>query len=56
VAKVRRRLAGDTEPRTPVTEPPSAPLTDVRGSVAEVVYNPIREVMDSNGRIYYISH
>ena len=56
VAKVRRRLAGDTEPPTPVTEPPSAPLTDVRASVADVVYNPIREVMDSNGRIYYISH
>ena len=56
VAKVRRRLAGDTEPPAPVTEPPSAPLTDVRASVADVVYNPIREVMDSNGRIYYISH
>jgi soluble lytic murein transglycosylase-like protein len=56
VAKVRRRLAGDTEPRTSVTEPPTSatePRTSVSGAV---VYNPIREVMDSNGRIYYISH
>ena len=63
VAKVRRRLAGDPEPRTPVTEPRTPvtePRTSVSGELTEAipaaVYNPIREVMDSNGRIYYISH
>jgi len=49
VAKVRQRLAGATEASTPVAEP-STPVSDA------VVYNPIREVMGANGRIYYISH
>jgi soluble lytic murein transglycosylase-like protein len=55
VAKVRRRLAGDTEPRTPVTEPRTS-VSGATEAIPAVVYNPIREVMDSNGRIYYISH
>ena len=49
VAKVRQRLASATEPVTPVAEP-GPPASDA------VVYNPIREVKDSSGRVYYISH
>jgi soluble lytic murein transglycosylase-like protein len=56
VAKVRRRLAGDTEPPTSVTEPRTSVSGELTEAIPAVVYNPIREVMDSNGRIYYISH
>jgi len=56
VAKVRRRLAGDPEPRTPVTEPRTSVSGELTEAIPAAVYNPIREVMDSNGRIYYISH
>lgn len=55
VAKVRQRLAADTEPPTPVADP-AASVTEPRTSVSGPLYNPIREVMDSNGRIHYISH
>jgi len=50
VAKVRQRLAG-APPRQETAEH-AAPKTD---ALAEV-YNPIREVMAANGKIYYISH
>jgi soluble lytic murein transglycosylase-like protein len=58
VAKVRRRLAGDTEPRTPVSGASNEAIAaqNATEAIPAVVYNPIREVMDSNGRIYYISH
>jgi soluble lytic murein transglycosylase-like protein len=51
VAKVRQHLVGATEPRN------TEPRTSVSGTetVPADVYNPIREVMDANGRIYYTS-
>lgn len=69
VAKVRQRLAGATEPRTSVSDVLAAPK-ETGGSPSAVqsndapttetipaeVHNPIREVMDANGKIYYISH
>jgi hypothetical protein len=57
LAKVRRHLAGTTEPRS--TEPPTA-VSGASDAGAEAApadaRNPIREVMDANGKIYYISH
>jgi soluble lytic murein transglycosylase-like protein len=55
VAKVRQRLAGTPEPR------PTGQSATVSGAlppetVPAVVYNPIREVTDANGKVYYISH
>src|ERR1039457_2311149 len=69
VAKVRQGLAGATEARTSVTGVLTAPK-ETGGSPSAVqsndapttetipaeVHNPIREVMDANGKIYYISH
>jgi len=55
VAKVQQRLAGTPEPRA------TDPSTSVSGAlptetVPAVVYNPIREVTDANGKVFYISH
>jgi len=56
VAKVR---AGTTEPRTPVSgvnETGASPsAVQSNDAVLPEVYNPIREVRDANGRIYYTS-
>ncbi|MGA2740671.1 MAG: lytic transglycosylase domain-containing protein [Bryobacteraceae bacterium] len=69
VAKVRQRLAGTLVPPTPATGVLTA-STETGGSPSAVqsndvqpaetapaeVRNPIREVMDANGKVYYISH
>lgn len=59
VAKVRRR-SGGAEPHTPVSgagqtgaSPAALPSNDA--SAPAEPYNPIREVKDANGKIYYIS-
>jgi soluble lytic murein transglycosylase-like protein len=51
VAKVRRRLANAPEPS--VTEPAATAPPVSEPPVP--VYNPIREALDANGRIYYTS-
>jgi len=51
VAKVRRRLAN--APAPPVTEPAATAPPVAEPPVP--VYNPIREAVDANGRIYYTS-
>jgi len=55
VAKVRQRLAGATAG----TAQPGAAVSGVLPAAAEtspaVVYNPIREVTDANGKVYYTS-
>ena len=69
VAKVRQRLAGTAEPRMSVNgvlaasletgaAPSAVPLNDAQPveNIPAEVHNPIREVMDANGKIYYISH
>jgi soluble lytic murein transglycosylase-like protein len=53
VAKVRKRLAGAAGPSP--TEPPTSVSGAAETTPAEV-HNPIREVMDANGKVYYISH
>jgi len=54
VAKVRQRLAGLETGAAP-SAVPSNDAQPVENIPAEV-HNPIREVMDANGKIYYISH
>jgi len=60
VARVQRRLAA-AGPRSASSGVPAAPPDgatsgeNAGGSVPAEVHNPIREVMDANGRIYYIS-
>jgi soluble lytic murein transglycosylase-like protein len=62
VAKVRQRLAGAPALKETGGSPSAVQSNDAtaRENAAETipaaVYNPIREVMDANGKIYYISH
>jgi soluble lytic murein transglycosylase-like protein len=52
VARVRQRLAGAAEPH------PTEQRTSLSGATETVpaeVHNPIREVVDANGKIHYIS-
>ncbi len=61
VTKVRRKLASAAndaapEPRPSATEPRTSVSGESADAIPPVVYNPIREVVDANGRIYYISH
>jgi soluble lytic murein transglycosylase-like protein len=57
VAKVRQHLATTTEPRTePRTTEPRTSVSGATETIPAEVHNPIREVMDANGKIYYISH
>ena len=58
VAKVRRRLAGAggaKEAGGTSSPVPSGDAKTAENAPAQV-YNPIREVTDANGKIYYISH
>jgi hypothetical protein len=53
VAKVRRHLAATTEPR--IAEPRTSVSGETIPAPLGQAYNPIREVTDANGRIYYTS-
>jgi soluble lytic murein transglycosylase-like protein len=57
VAKVRQRLAG-AAPKETGAAPSAVQSNDGQPADATPaeVHNPIREVMDANGKIYYISH
>jgi hypothetical protein len=56
VAKVQQRLAGT--PNETAAAPSAVQSNDAKTAetVPAVAYNPIREVMDADGRVYYISH
>jgi len=62
VAKVRQRLAGAAALEETGASPSGVQSNDANagGNTTETipveVHNPIREVMDANGKIYYISH
>ena len=58
VAKVRRRLAGNPAAKETGAAPSAVQSDDAQPeeTVPAEVHNPIREVMDANGKIYYISH
>ena len=57
VANVRRRLAGAARKETGAA-PSAVQSNDAQPAetAPAEVHNPIREVMDANGKIYYISH
>lgn len=54
--KVRRRLEASGVPKVTGTRPAAVQPTEAPPADAPPVHNPIREVMDANGKIYYISH
>jgi soluble lytic murein transglycosylase-like protein len=54
VAKVRLLAGRFAPPTVPAIAAPGAAVPDASANGAEV-YNPIREVVDANGRIYYTS-
>ncbi len=58
VAKIRRKLSdGAADPAPAVVTPPPAPVTAEATEAAPAVsYNPIREFVDANGKVYYTSH
>jgi hypothetical protein len=58
VAKVRRRLAGAAISKETGGSSSAVQSSDAKAAetTPAEVYNPIREVMDANGKIYYISH
>jgi soluble lytic murein transglycosylase-like protein len=62
VARVRQRLAGAATPQETGGGPSAVQSNEANAqenapeAIPAVAYNPIREVMDSSGRIYYISH
>lgn len=55
VAKVRQRLAV-TAAAPSAVQLNDAPAENATGITPVVAYNPIREVRDANGKIYYTSH
>lgn len=56
VARVRQHLDGPATPKETGPAVSGVPTNDAAETVPAEVYNPIREVKDANGRIYYISH
>ncbi len=56
VAKVRQHLDGPATPKETGPATSAVQTDDAAEGVPAEVYNPIREVKDANGRIYYISH
>jgi soluble lytic murein transglycosylase-like protein len=55
VAKVRRRLAATPASPETGTAPSAVQSNDAAETAPAAAYNPIREVTDANGKIYYIS-
>ena len=56
VAKVQQRLAGTPNETSAAASGVQSNDAKAAETVPAAAYNPIREVMDANGRIYYISH
>ena len=56
VARVRQLLDGPATPKVTAPATSAVQTNDAAETVPAEVYNPIREVKDANGRIYYISH
>ena len=54
--KVRRRLEASGATKETGTRPATVQPTEAPPADAPPAHNPIREVMDANGKIYYISH
>jgi len=55
VSKVRQRLQNAAAPRETGTHPPAVQTNGVEPAATGPAYNPIREVMDADGKVYYIS-
>ncbi|MGC9944983.1 MAG: lytic transglycosylase domain-containing protein [Bryobacteraceae bacterium] len=56
VAKVRQRLAATPTPNETGVAPSAVQSNGAAETVPAEAYNPIREVVDANGKVYYISH
>jgi soluble lytic murein transglycosylase-like protein len=56
VDKVRQRLAGQPAARETGAAASAVQPGDAPETAPAEVHNPIREVMDANGKVYYISH
>jgi len=55
VSKVRQRLQDAAAPRETGTHPSAVQTNGIEPAATGPAYNPIREVMDADGKVYYIS-